>query len=89
MPPVRFEPKISAGETSSIGAPYIYIYDISNLRVNEGEVRDAENYVHVLHFILTYSLNMEQIQTSEINNLKYKQSATGEGKIFMLLKVND
>jgi len=32
---------------------------------------------------------MEQIQTSEINNLKYKQSATCEGKIFMSLKVNN
>jgi len=50
MPPVGFEPTISAGErsqayrlwcvvvcdleTSRIGAPYIYIYDISSLRVN-------------------------------------------------------
>jgi len=31
MPPVGFEPTISAGERPQ--APYIYIYDISNLRV--------------------------------------------------------
>ena len=52
MPPVGFEPTISAGEesyrlwcvvvcdieTSRMGAPYIYIYEISSLRVNLEEV---------------------------------------------------
>jgi hypothetical protein len=46
MPPVAFEPTISAGQqpaASRIGAPYIhihtyiyiYIYEISSLRVND------------------------------------------------------
>ena len=66
MPPVGFEPTISAGErpqaahllkswvvcdleTSRIGAPYIYIYiyDISNLRVKDDqtETENVDRYV--------------------------------------------
>jgi hypothetical protein len=38
-------------ETSRIGAPYIYIYDISNLRVKHVEFYSRNKFEKLLHLV--------------------------------------